>query len=78
VVGVHPERGGVEPVPVGLAEAADSSEVADEPERSASIVAPGDAEERGHIGNSESSLVLLGCSPPPPGINEPHNCNTHI
>jgi len=50
VARVHPERGGVEAVPVGLAEAADAPEVADELEGGARVPGPGRIEERGEVG----------------------------
>ncbi|WVZ68281.1 hypothetical protein U9M48_017240 [Paspalum notatum var. saurae] len=50
VARVHPERGGVEAVPVGLAEAADASEMADELEGRARVSGPGHVEERGEVG----------------------------
>ena len=47
---MHPERGGVEPLAVGLAEAADAAEVAHEAQRRARVGGPRDAEQRGHVG----------------------------
>jgi len=47
---VHPERGSVEAVSVGLAEAADAPEMADELEGRARVVGPGRVKEHGEVG----------------------------